>query len=62
MEFSSAKCKTLHFGLGQAPDLAVEREHGRHVTELVNSFKELGVIRRSDLKRRDQIDTAMAKA
>ncbi len=38
MEFSWAKCKTLHFGRCQAPDLAFEDELGSHVLEQVDSF------------------------
>ncbi len=39
IEFGCAKCKTLLFGRGQVPNLAVEDERGRHVLELVNAFK-----------------------
>ncbi len=62
MEFSWAKCKTLHFGRGQAPDLAVEDELGSHVLEQVDSFKDLGVLHSPDMKHYEQVDAAVAMA
>ncbi len=41
MELSWVKCKTWHFGRGQAPELAVEDELGSHVMEQVDYFKDL---------------------
>ncbi len=62
MEFSWTKCKTMHFGRGQAPILAVTDEQGSHELERVNSFKDLGVIHTPDMKHHEQVDVAVAKA
>ncbi len=47
MEFSWAKCKTLHCGHGLAQ---------------VDSFKDLGVLHSPDMKHHEQVDAAVAKA
>ncbi len=52
----------MHFGRGQAPNLAAEDEHCRHDQELGNSFKVLGVVLSLDMKHHDQVDKAMTKA
>ncbi len=52
----------MHFGRGQAPDLAVEDELGSHVLEQVDSFKDLGVLHSPDMKHHEQVDAAVAKA
>ncbi len=61
MEFSLGKCKTLHFGRGQAHNLAVGDEHGRHVLKLVTSFEDLGALHSPDIKDIERVDTAVAK-
>ncbi len=62
MEFSWAKCKSLHFSRGQSPDLPVEDELGSHVLEQVDSFKYLGVLQSPDMKHHEQVDAAVANA
>ncbi len=52
----------MYFGRGQAPNLAVVDEQGRHDLELVNLLKDLGVILSPDMKHHEQVDVAVAKA
>ncbi len=38
LEFSWTKCKTMHFGRGQAPNRAVTDKQGSHEVERVNTL------------------------
>ncbi len=62
MKFSWPQCNMLHFGTGQAPNLAVEDEQGRCVLELVNFIEDLGAIPNPDMKHPEQGDTPLEKA
>ncbi len=52
----------MHFGQGQAPNLAVTDEQDSHELERVNSFEDLGVILTPDMKHHEQVDAAVVKA
>ncbi len=52
----------MHFGRGQAPNLAVEDELERHGLEPLDAFKDLGVDLSPELKHHTQVNAAVKKA
>ncbi len=62
IEFSWSECKTMYFGRGQAPNLAVEDELERHDFEPLDAFKDPGVVLSPELKHHIQVDAADKKA
>ncbi len=44
LQFSRSKCKTMHFGRGKAPNMAVEVELERHDLDPLDAFKDPGVV------------------
>ncbi len=51
----------MHFGRGQAPNLAVEDEFERHDLKPLDAFKYLGVVLSPELKHHIHVDAAVKK-